>query len=107
MTQIELYDFTRGIWPIDRNRVEGVEFAFAVFEKEIKEVYKIAGWFNAGNTMTIRGNNLKLHESDSATIDNRYEFVGNLANEEIREKYLNKKIEDVFKGTRSFEYVNA
>ena len=49
MSDIELYDATRGVWKVGARR-ERASYAFAVFEGIVREVYKINEWFPAGTT---------------------------------------------------------
>lgn len=83
MTDIELYDATRGIWRIGNDR-EKVQYAFAVFDGIVHEVYKVLAWFQAGSTFNTRGS---LDDID------RWEFVGQKAEESIRSKYIGKSVE--------------
>jgi len=48
MSACELYEATRGVWRLRKNRVEKVTYAFAVFKGIVKEVYKIQKWHKAG-----------------------------------------------------------
>jgi len=84
MTDRELYDATRGIWKIGENRDDAM-YAFAVFGGIVREVYKIREWLPAGTTISSRGD---------LTDDTRWEFVGEVAEETIREKYLFKSVEE-------------
>ncbi|CAH0347677.1 hypothetical protein [Bacillus sp. CECT 9360] len=84
MTDIELYDATRGVWRIGENR-EKVKYAFAVFDGIVHEVYKVIAWFQAGSTFNTRGS---LEDEK-----NRWEFVGQKAEETIRSKYIRKSVE--------------
>lgn len=89
MTDIELYDATRGIWRIGENRVKA-KYAFAVFQGVIRAIYSIAAWLPAGSTMSTRENSHKFLGSD------RWEFVGTIAEPEILDKYLNKDVTHEF-----------
>lgn len=84
MTDRELYDATRGIWKIGENRDDAV-YAFAVFGGMVREVYKIREWLPAGTTTSTRGD---------LRCDGRWEFVGEVAEKSIREKYLFKSVEE-------------
>lgn len=84
MTDIELYDATRGVWRIGEDR-EKAEYAFAVFDGIVHEVYKVTAWFQAGNTFNTRGS--------FAHQEMRWEFVGQKAEESIRSKYIMKSVE--------------
>jgi hypothetical protein len=37
----DLYNVTRGLWHVNRERGDKVHYAFAVYQGEIKEVYEI------------------------------------------------------------------
>ena len=99
MTDMELYDTTRGIWKIGKNR-DKAKYAFAVFDGVVLEVYEIAAWFKAGRTFNSRGDNL----NDEV----RWEFVGQKAEEVIRSKYIGKSVEQYFtRGAQNpIRYVN-
>jgi uncharacterized protein len=83
MTEIELYDATRGIWVIGSDR-EKVKYAFAVYDGIVQEVYKVVAWFPAGSTLNTRG---------SLDNKNRWEFIGQIADANIRSKYIRKSVE--------------
>ena len=84
MTDRELYDATRGIWKIGENRDNAV-YAFAVYGGIVREVYKIREWLPAGTTFSTRGD---------LECDGRWEFVGEVAEDRIRNKYLFKSVEE-------------
>ena len=48
MSSLELYEATRGVWKLDKARVNAVRLAFAVFEGVVREVYEIERWHPAG-----------------------------------------------------------
>ena len=84
MSDVELYDSTRGIWRVGPKR-EKARLAFAVFESIVQEVYEIHQWFPAGTTFSTRGPT-GLDDPD------RWEFVGRLATESIRRRYRLKSV---------------
>ncbi len=88
MSAIELYDATRGVWRVGEKRHQA-RYAFAVYEGIVREVYKIEQWFPAGTTFSTRN-------QDELVAPDRWEFVGQLAETKIREKYLLKSVEDYF-----------
>ncbi|TDL77393.1 hypothetical protein E2R56_04250 [Rhodococcus qingshengii] len=98
MTDIELYDATRGVWKIGDDR-EKVKYAFAVFDGIVHEVYKVLAWFQAGSTLNTRG---PLDEK------NRWEFVGQKAEESKRSKYMGKSVDHYLtRGAQNpIKYVN-
>ena len=85
-TKFELYEITRGYWRVNFDNVKDIEYALAVAGGEILEVYKIAAWFPAETT-------LRSVETPSENVENRLEFVGKIAPEKIRDKYIGKKVE--------------
>lgn len=89
MSEIELYDFTRGQWKINYDRPKNAKFAFAVYEGIIQEVYSILFWLEAGKTMNTR--------NETEVLKGRFEFIGNIAEPEIRKKYKYKSVEHYFK----------
>lgn len=99
ITDTELYDSTRGVWRIGKNR-EKAKYVFAVFDGIVHEVYKVLAWFKAGSTFNTRG-----------TFDDeedRWEFVGQKAEESIRSKYIRKSVEHYFakNAQNPIKYVN-
>lgn len=96
---IELYDITRGLWKVGPQR-EQAELAFAIFDGVVQEVYRIASWFPAGATLSTRDHDLR---------DDRFEFVGTVAEEQIRRRYLQKSVRSYFpQGSQNpIRYVNV
>lgn len=78
----ELYESTRGIWRLDPEHAEEAELAFAVYQGQIKEVYEVDLWQPAGTA------NYSHREFDAERLDGRYEFVGDVASSNIRERYV-------------------
>jgi hypothetical protein len=96
-TDLALYKATRGAWIVGPRR-EKAEYAMAVYEGFVKEVYRIDGWYPAG---TLRYETRPL--SDFAD-KRRWEFKGAVATQDIRAKYVNQY---VGKGTQNpVRYVN-
>lgn len=89
ITEQELYDATRARWKLGLRR-EKATYAMAVYEGIIQEVYTIAGWFPGGTTYNCVNINSSVDTS-------RWEFVGKIADETIRKKYLNKSVAYYFK----------
>jgi hypothetical protein len=92
MSTTDLYNFTRGRWKINLSKAKKAILAFAILEGQIIEVYKIQDWHDAGTTSPARRISNKKELNALERLKNRFEFVGELAPEEIREKYLNKNI---------------
>lgn len=96
-TAQELLEATRGAWIVGKRR-EKAEYAMAVYQGVVEEVYRIHCWHPAGT----------LHyetrpRSDFAD-ERRWEFEGEVAEEPVRTEYLGKY---VGKGTQNpVRYVN-
>jgi hypothetical protein len=100
MTPAELYDATRGVWKVGRQRSK-VLLAFAVFEGVVREVYDIAGWLKAGSTFTSR-------DPQGVRRRDRWEFVGRVASEKVRRRYVGRYVGHLFKrgAQNPVSYVN-
>jgi hypothetical protein len=88
MSSIELYDATRGVWKAGPNR-DKIRFAMAVYEGVIREIYEVAKWLPAGSTFSTRS-------IQSDRLLGRWEFVGQLASDAIRDKYIFKSVRHYF-----------
>jgi hypothetical protein len=96
ITDIELYDKTRGSWIVGENRNK-VKYVFSIYKNIVQEVYEVAGWFPSNTTYLT---------SEEGPGD-RYEFVGRLSNKKIRENYKYKNVSKYFNKTQNpFVYVN-
>jgi hypothetical protein len=100
MTASELYDVTRGVWKLGPKR-ERAKYAFAVFEGVVREVYEITRWFRAGSTLSSR-------DPHGVRSPDRWEFVGRLASENLRRRYINRDVSSYFKhgAQNPISYVN-
>jgi hypothetical protein len=83
MSELDLYEATRGIWRVGTAREEA-EYAFSLHKGVVLEVYKIDQWLPAG-TLEY------LTRPDSGEFKNtvRWEFKGRVAYE-IRDQYIGK-----------------
>lgn len=79
----DLYEVTRRAWKVGTRR-EAAEFACAVFQGVVCEVYEIGHWRIASQ-----------REGESWTGD-RWEFVGKIADESVRSKYLGRSVKSYF-----------
>jgi len=91
----ELYNCTRGFWRLKRESAEKASYAFAVYKGVIKEVYEIDSWEPA----KVQTGQISLSKLNSQTIETgtpinfgRYQFVGKIASENIRNKYVERHI---------------
>lgn len=95
LTASELYDATRQFWRLGKNK-DKVKYAFAVFDGTIQEVYKVVSWHKAGTTFSSR----------KTTQGDKWEFVGQIANDQIRNKYIFKDVSDITNKQSSLYYLN-
>jgi hypothetical protein len=82
MSANELYDATRSAWKLGHRR-DGAKYAFAVFEKLVREVYEIEGWHHEGATPVQSG----IHGNRPPPPPDRWEFTGRVAPESVRSRY--------------------
>jgi len=85
---------------MDRGHAEEAQYAFAVYRGFIKEVYEIDEWFPAGSTKYQR------RQLNPAQLKNRYEFVGKVAQDEIRDKYVGRHMPEPH-GQNPIRYYNC
>lgn len=97
----ELYTCTRGVWRLRKERAENAKYAFAVYGGVVKEVYEIDKWLPA--TKEFRDFWVERLRSQGRIISpeehvGRCEFVGKVAPEPIRKKYIGHLIPTRHKG---------
>ena len=90
MEPFELYDITRGCWRVNKEKALKANYAFAVYDGMVLEVYSIAHWFKPGEIMYL------VRDEDFEKVKDRFEFVGNIAPDYIRNKYVNKSVATLF-----------
>lgn len=88
MTPLELYEATRVAWKIGPDR-DKVKFAMPVYAGVIREVYEIQAWFPEGSTFLSR-------KTPNPPAPNRWEFIGRIAGDSIRKKYLYRSVAHYF-----------
>ena len=91
MSKTELYDVTRGCWKRKIASVEKAEYALAVVNGIVKEVYQIDEWLLAENEVR---ETIPYNEAVDA---GRIIFKGKTADEKIRKKYLDYSVAGFFK----------
>jgi hypothetical protein len=97
MTKEELYETTRGIWKVGEASRNKVEYAMALFQGIVLEVYRIKQWYPAG-TLKYRIRDTS-HFKDSG----RWEFSGSIA-KDIRDEYVDFSVGKA--GQNPIRYVN-
>jgi hypothetical protein len=87
MSSLSLFESTRGCWINPPRNDNSIKFAYATCNGIVKEVYEIHSWVKAGTQQYFTRN---FDESD---ISKRWEFIGRIANEEVRNLYNGKLID--------------
>lgn len=107
MSDFELYEATRGVWAVSPEEAKKVRYVFAVYAGMIAEVYAVAGWYPAGTTQY--GTRADMMGEISGDLNLRYEFIGKVAPEEVRKKYLHKSVSNLAEpGARNpIRYINV
>ena len=95
MSAQELYDRVRGNWRVNLTRARNAKLAFGVCGGRIVEVYCIDEWLPVGQ------------DEASESGDGRYQFVGHLASDELRERYKDCLVMDLFHGQNPIRYVGG
>ncbi|UBX47529.1 hypothetical protein LDO51_09985 [Providencia alcalifaciens] len=84
MSELELFEATRGVWHNPPRKNEDIKYAYATYNNIIKEVYEIHSWVEAGTQQYFTRN---INKGSG-----RWEFIGRKANDKIRSLYVGKKI---------------
>jgi hypothetical protein len=86
-----LYDATRSAWRVGTKRKEP-RYALSVFRGVVREVFEIVEWVPGGTTMRVRDTDGRPRPRQG-----RWEFVGHVAEDRVRRRYLNRSVADYFK----------
>ena len=86
-----LYELTRGVWRIGADKRAKLRFALAVADGEVREVYRIDAWHEAGTTAYL------TRPADEVAQPGRWEFTGEVASASAREALLGTTTETLFK----------
>lgn len=102
MSSDALYEVTRGVWVIGERRCE-VQYALAVANGIVQEVYAVKSWHPAASTP------YNTRSLSDVSYPGRWEFIGEVAPKAIREKYLDKSVAHYFKkgAANPIMYVNS
>jgi len=90
------------VWRIGDRR-ESVHFAIAVAEGVVREVYMVGTWYVAGTTL------YHTRPGSAVQIPGRWEFVGKLADDKLRSRYLGQSVAHYFRkgASNPITYVNV
>ena len=91
MSAQALYEYTRGFWRRKIDSVSQAEFALAVVYGKVVEVYAIDKWVRAEQADNV------LRTYDPVRHSDRIAFVGSVAPKEIREYYMGRSVDLLFK----------
>mgnify|MGYP000052286496 CR=1 FL=1 len=109
ISDIELYEITRGVWKVSGSRRESVEFVFSVYQGVVKEVYKVNSWCPALTTLYQTRTKKDITLNGEIEMDGRWEFLGEVAEQNIRGKYINKSVAFIFSqgSSNPVKYINC
>lgn len=104
MSADELYEATRGVWKLGERRY-GAQYAFAVFEQVVREVYQIDEWHEAFTTPYA----FRAEELAARDLTGRWEFTGAVARDEVRRQYKGCSVRNYLKhgAQNPIAYVNV
>ncbi|MBR2553553.1 MAG: hypothetical protein IKE94_01715 [Aeriscardovia sp.] len=91
MSAEALYDFTRGIWKRKIESVSVADYALSVVYGIVVEVYKIDHWMPASDTK------FTARKVDPKKAAERIAFVGRVAEETVRKRYIGKSVANLYK----------
>ena len=86
-----IYDATHSAWKVDAKR-DKPDDAMGIHGGIVREVFAISTWIEGGTTMQHDDRDGRPHIREG-----RWEFVGQVAEEDIRKKYLGKSVAHDFK----------
>lgn len=103
MNTLDLYDATRSAWRLGEKRTS-VQYALSVYRGVVREVYSISTWVQSGHS--IRGFD---EEGRPPKREGRWEFIGVVADDDIRNQYLGRSVAAYFpKGNQNpVKYVSC
>ena len=98
MTSDELYEATRGVWVVGPRR-NNAQYAMAVYQGIVREVYRIHKWYPAGTLEYTYRDQQEMKDNIG-----RWEFDGEIAYD-IRDQYVNYSVGKG--GQNPIRYVNC
>jgi uncharacterized protein len=101
MSKEALHEATRGHWKVGKRR-EGARYGLALHQGVVLEVYAIERWQPAGTSAYVTRPQRKDPEG-------RWEFVGDVAPQWVREKYVRRSVKEYLKrgNQNPIVYVNC
>lgn len=96
-TDQELYDATRGMWKLNIDQArKNAKFVLGIYGGVVREVYEVTEWLPANSTLYSAASKNWKGTQDYKS-EGRIEFVGKIAKESIRNKYLWKSVSHLYK----------
>ena len=92
MSLFDIYEKTRCCWKVNLDQANKVQYALSVYDGMVIECFKVLQWVKAFTTL----HNFDRPEENREKDEQRYEFIGNIAEEPIRKKYVGKVVSDLF-----------
>jgi uncharacterized protein len=83
MSDVALYEATRGVWKVGPRR-EHAQYAFAVADGIVLEVFQISSWQSAGVA--------QYQTRKDVHFPGRWEFTGWVAPDSVRSLYVGKSV---------------
>ncbi len=98
MLPFELYEMTRGYWKMSLEQAKWVNIALAVYDGMVIEAYRVARWLPAGSTAFAMESRQKDGALQAVRVEGakRLEFVGAVADERTRDRYVGKSVASMF-----------
>jgi hypothetical protein len=104
MSVAQLYDTTRGVWKVNKQRASRADLAFAVADGKVVEIYDIHQWHAANTTPYLSGRQDQSNPKHAAD----FEFTGKIAPAGIKSKYLGLSVRHLFgRGQNPIRYLNC
>lgn len=92
MTDMELYEATREYWKVSPDQAKNIDYVLSVYDGMVLEAYEAVDWYPAHTTLMER-----VDTRTNEEVSDRYEFIGRIAANKIRKKYVNKSVSSLFK----------
>ena len=92
MSAQELYEVTRGPWRIAAAKRDRIEYALAIADGVVREVYRVEQWQEAGSTP------YQTRPQAEVKVAGRWEFSGKPAPKAVRERYLGASVAEHYSG---------
>ena len=79
MTDMELYEATRGYWKVSPDQAKNIDYVLSVYDGMVLEAYEAVDWYPAHTTLMER-----VDTRTNEEVSDRYEFIGRIAANKIQ-----------------------